>query len=490
MRYFVRDKIFDMLPTFIEAIDYINDEPYESANLVIEDLKSGLNSIQMTFNESFTAETSNEYDRIISQIEQQLMHIEENKIQVQPTDGEADIFKQLLNELELKLKNEREVKLEILFISYKYSMWDSLESIWLATEDDSRCNARVMPIPYYDRDENGLLGEFHYEIEEYIKNDIPVVSYKDYDYTVVRPDIIYFHNPYDGENRVTSVAPEFYSDKLKQYTDMLVYVPYYIATSFSLDNNKNGLIYTSGVLNSDKVIVQSQALKEVYINNEVPEDKIEVFGSPKIDYAIKALNQKEEKNNELKGFENKKVILLNSSIGDLLNVDNYFEQLKEKVSKILAYKEFAVLWRPHPLLKTTIDTLRPSLKKQFNNFKHQFLKNNNFIIDDSIGINRAIKHTDVLMTDFSSLIHSYIMTKKPIYIFNRSSHVKNNTVICSDITKCYFEEDLTLSNFLNVIIEGEDSLKEQRYNQFVQSIENSDGMSGKHIHNFISELLV
>src|SRR5699024_2721978 len=143
---------------------------------------------------------------------------------------------------------------------YKYSMWDSLESIWMAAEDDPRCNARVMPIPYYDRDSNGLLGDFHYELEEYIKNGIPAIPYKDYDYTIIRPDVIYFHNPYDGSNRVTSVAPEFYTDNLKHYTEMLVYVPYFVAGNYTKLENARGFVDNPGVQNADKVILQSDTL--------------------------------------------------------------------------------------------------------------------------------------------------------------------------------------------------------------------------------------
>ncbi len=43
-----------------------------------------------------------------------------------------------------------------------------------------------------------------------------------------RPDEIYIHNGYDNWNLVTSVHPRFYSENLKQYTDKLVYIPYFI----------------------------------------------------------------------------------------------------------------------------------------------------------------------------------------------------------------------------------------------------------------------
>ncbi|MCL1909140.1 MAG: hypothetical protein FWG12_07235, partial [Holophagaceae bacterium] len=41
-------------------------------------------------------------------------------------------------------------KIEILFLPYKYSMADSLESIWLAAMKDPQCDVKICPIPYYD----------------------------------------------------------------------------------------------------------------------------------------------------------------------------------------------------------------------------------------------------------------------------------------------------------------------------------------------------
>ena len=56
---------------------------------------------------------------------------------------------------------------------------------------------------------------------------MPVVRYEEYDFEKRRPDMIFIHNPYDEYNYVTSVHPFFYSQSLKQFTDLLVYIPYY-----------------------------------------------------------------------------------------------------------------------------------------------------------------------------------------------------------------------------------------------------------------------
>lgn len=48
-----------------------------------------------------------------------------------------------------------EERREVVFLPYKASMWDSLESVWKAADEDPNCDAYVVPIPYYDRNSDG-----------------------------------------------------------------------------------------------------------------------------------------------------------------------------------------------------------------------------------------------------------------------------------------------------------------------------------------------
>ncbi|MBR4981553.1 MAG: hypothetical protein IKY94_03215, partial [Lachnospiraceae bacterium] len=87
-------------------------------------------------------------------------------------------------------------KKEVVFFPYNASMWDSLESIYLAAKEDPDCDAFCVPIPYYDKNPDGTFGKMYYEIDSYPSN-IEVISYLDYDFKERMPDAIYIHNPYD-----------------------------------------------------------------------------------------------------------------------------------------------------------------------------------------------------------------------------------------------------------------------------------------------------
>ena len=57
--------------------------------------------------------------------------------------------------------------------------------------------------------------------------DIVCTDRRMYDISARCPDVIVTFAPYDGRNRVTSVYPDFYCERIRNLTDLLVYVPYF-----------------------------------------------------------------------------------------------------------------------------------------------------------------------------------------------------------------------------------------------------------------------
>lgn len=183
------------------------------------------------------------------------------------------ICKNLRRELiriENSVKNDISVRMAVVFLPYKASMWDSLESVWKTADADPECDAYVIPIPYFDKNPDGSFGEMHYEGNQF-PVDVPVVSWETYDLEAERPDVIYIHNPYDECNHVTSVHPHFYARDLRNYTDKLVYIPYFILEEIDPKNqtrvdSMKHFCFTPGTIYADRVIVQSENMRQIYIN--------------------------------------------------------------------------------------------------------------------------------------------------------------------------------------------------------------------------------
>ena len=68
------------------------------------------------------------------------------------------------------MENDMETdRLCFVFLPYKVSMWDSMETVWKAADKDPDCDAYVVPIPYFDKDQDGNLTVEHYEGDQYHK---------------------------------------------------------------------------------------------------------------------------------------------------------------------------------------------------------------------------------------------------------------------------------------------------------------------------------
>jgi len=340
-----------------------------------------------------------------------------------------------VQKLEPVFNSEVKTKREALFLPYKASMWDSLESIYLAAKDDPNWDAFVMPIPYYDK-KDGKFTEKHWEIN--FPKDIPLIDYHKYSIEEQHPDIIFIHNPYDDYNIVTSVDPDFFSEKLRNLTDCLVYVPYFVGDGANIQEHFCTL---PGCIFAHKVIVQTEQEKKVYARvykefakkNGVPErfdrigDKFLALGSPKLDKAINTKSEECEIPEEWKKLAGaKKVVFYNTSIGALLEnsiEDNkpsnkYLQKVKSVFEFFKGQSDVVLLWRPHPLLESTIDSMRPWLSGEYAEIVREFKSGGYGIYDDGWDLNRAVAFSDVYYGDGSSVTRLFDVAGKPVIYQN------------------------------------------------------------------------
>ena len=347
-------------------------------------------------------------------------------------------FRRSLVRMENSIKHDIPERREVVFLPYKASMWDSLESVWKAADEDPDCDAYVIPIPYFDRNTDGSFKELHYEGDQY-PDYVPITHYDEYDLDARRPDMIFIHNPYDDYNYVTSVAPKFYSKNLKQYTEKLVYIPYFVLGEVDPENKEalKGIEHfciTPGVLNADVVIVQSEDMRKAYIEilSEAAgentrsqwEKKILGLGSPKMDKVAGTSEEDCEIPDEWLSILKKpdgsrrKVILYNTSVTSLLQHDekmlakmrSVFETFKESVEDV------ALLWRPHPLIKATIESMRPQLWTEYEKLVEEYKAEGWGIYDDSAELDRAIALSDAYYGDHSSLVQLCQSAGMPVMI--------------------------------------------------------------------------
>lgn len=392
-----------------------------------------------------------DYAPLVSTLEEYCENVYQMSINVQDENLCRKLSKKIRKQL-LQLQNAVTYDMppdrkEVVFLPYKASMWDSLESVWRAAQEDAECDAYVIPIPYYDKNADGSLCEEHYEADLYPK-DVPITRYDEYDFEMRRPDIIYIHNAYDNWNLVTSVHPKFFSNNLKKYTEKLVYIPYFVLAEVDPENAQavdhiKHFCFMPGIVNADKVIVQSEDMKRIYINEYLKaarehglqgkhldrnflEQKFLGLGSPKYDKICSVKKEDLEVPQEwLKVIEKpdgswKKIILYNTGIAALLA---YNEKWMNKIEDALAsfranQDEIALLWRPHPLIESTMKSMRPEILQRYRSLKDKFLAEGWGIYDETADVDRAVVLSDAYYGDGSSVVQLYQQTGKPIMIQN------------------------------------------------------------------------
>lgn len=329
------------------------------------------------------------------------------------------ILRKQLIKIENAVKNDIIVKKEIVFFPYKASMWDSLESIYLAAKADSDCSVYCVPIPYYDLNPDHSLGKMHYEGRDYPK-DIEVTDWQKYDFEQIRPDVIYTHNPYDDWNLVTSIHPRFYSSNLKKYTDCLVYVPYYSTTGGMSEGQRSLPVY----VHADYIVTQAPMFRD-YFDERIPDKKFLPFGSPKFDKIInKCKNPPEPPATWKKKMEGRKVYFYNTSIGGMLgDTEAFLKKLRYVFDTFKGRDDVCILWRPHPLLESTFDSMRPGYKAEFLRVKRYFIENDIGIFDDTPDMTDAISWSDAYIGDAGTSVTSVFgIVGKPMFILNNQIH--------------------------------------------------------------------
>ena len=437
----------------IEGILAVIDSMEEINDIIAKKLKVNIPADAQALNDCQDAaiEIGNEIEKVGQGAEETVRLLEaycENLYQMYSNPADINLCRKLAKKIQrqlMQIRNKVKYELQntrkqVVFLPYKASMWDSLESVWRAADADPECDAYVIPIPYYDRNADGSFGAEHYEGNEY-PDYVPVTHYHDYDFEVNHPDAVFIHNPYDQYNNVTSVHPFFYSKILKKFTDKLVYVPYFILGEIDPEDRQalkdiEKFCLVPGVAYADQVIVQSEDMRQAYVNvltefmsgqgrdRAYWEKKVLGLGSPKVDKVLSTrkedLEIPEEWMRVIRKADGswKKVIFYNTTVTALLQ---YNEQYLVKMRDVLRVfyenrDEVALLWRPHPLFGATIESMRVELGEAYRGIVAEYRSAGWGIYDDTADMDRAVCLSDGYYGDGSSVMWLYQETGKAVMI--------------------------------------------------------------------------
>lgn len=431
MRFYIKKQLIQSCKFLLEVHKKIKGNLNEiDVNLLVECQQTAVN-----VGENILEEDG--FEDVVSVLEQYC----ELVYQVNDEKVDKTTKKNILKNMDLFIDNTKNCiksipeKYEILFLPYKASMWDSMESIWISASQDTRYDVKVMPIPYIEKDDNGGNGIVKWEGDQ-LPHYVEITSFLNYEIEKYHPEIIIIHNPCDEYNTVASVLPKYYSYELKKNTEILAYVPYYVTGGSQADSFYNLPSYE----NIDFIFTQNDNFKEYFHKDFIK--KLAPLGSPKVDKVVNNKFKIDKVDEDLNNNE-KKVILYNTSISSILQErEKAIDKMKYVFDCLKDRKDIKLVWRPHPLTEATINSMARELEPKYKNLKNMFLNEDVGIFDISSDVTNAVKSADAYIgEETSSLVHLFGVQGKPIFLLENKLSSSNNQIM---------ENNLCFSDFIKI----------------------------------------
>ena len=179
-----------------------------------------------------------------------------------------------LDQIILEAKKYVAGKKKVVFLVRRKEDWSgTIRELWESLQRSSDYDVRVAVVPYYYIDSAGNVVESKEELEEFC-TEIKVEPAEEIDFVIIHPDVIVTQMPFDGFNYAYSIPEKYYTNRIKENTQKLIYIPPFVTDDF---DEKEACSYltmdyyctASGVVNADNTVVQSEKMREMYVDKLV-----------------------------------------------------------------------------------------------------------------------------------------------------------------------------------------------------------------------------
>lgn len=327
--------------------------------------------------------------------------------------------------------NNYHFKKEIIFMPDRSTHWKAFESVWRKLKDDPENIVRVVPLPYnYKKCFGRKLTPMQDDRDEF-PDYVDITPCDEYSLEDNHPDVIYIQNPHDQWNYSVMIQPDFFCEQLWGSCEKLIYIPWFKIDELNADDarglkSREYFVPTPGVVIADEVILQSQKMKESYIDylvnwagedtREIWEEKLLPLGSPLDDYDETA----EAKKLLPPEWADKKLLLYHVSGNGL---QEYKHSMIRKIEKTLKLFEASadkiqVLWVQDYGIKERLKTRAPQILHDYEQILNR-VKNKPYIKiyaaeDEAF----PLKVTDAYYGDPGRLAQVVKQNHKPVMLAN------------------------------------------------------------------------
>lgn len=350
------------------------------------------------------------------------------------------ILQEQYEKIKTEFSKEYEWKKKVVFITDKASRWKSLESIWKAAKKDEDCKVSVVVVPYvYKRVDRSIIEECYEKdlFPEYVE----IEDYRTFDLKNYHPDVIYINSPYDEYNYFTNIHPAFYSSQLVSMCEKLVYIPWFVITELERDDERGWqtmqhFVTVPGVVNADKVIVQSEKMKENYVDyltdwageetRSIWEEKICGSGSPLLDQEEDREEIEKDIPEKWKPFlykadgSKRKIIIYSMPVSSIID---YKEKAINKLQRVLDIfkdnkEEICLLWYWDVIMEDVIRLDYPDLWNELQKIVNQYKEEAWGIYEEEADKDLMVRVSDAYYGDGCVVSQAMVMAGKPVMVQN------------------------------------------------------------------------
>lgn len=167
----------------------------------------------------------------------------------------------------------------VLFLATAPERWNTFEGLYNYYASQNDVDIYVLALPLLAKDIYGNVIENNQDIlksskEELYPEYVNISDWTKFDISLYRPDTIYIQDVYDAQNPCLTIPAQFYSDKLQKYTHKLICVQQFAMDDFNKQDhcdwhNMKYYVTMPGVIRADQILVQSEQIKEMYIEKLV-----------------------------------------------------------------------------------------------------------------------------------------------------------------------------------------------------------------------------
>ena len=396
--------------------------------------------IEENYGEGFiTVKYLEEYCEVVYRLSEDIFTNESNAEEI------YDILNKGLQTVNDSIEGDIKAKREVVFIPYKTELWKYMEALWKKHIDEPDTEVYVVPAPFYRKSATGKLEAERYE-GDIFPEYVTVTDYRAYNFKERQPDVVYIQNPFDNDNFSMTIHPYFYASRLKQYTDELIYVQSFIGEEIHEGEERSykamlQYAVSPGVIYADRVIVQSEHMKEMYVKKLTDyygEETAEIWDAKISGNDAGIYNFKEDDNYKMfndfkdmiyrKNGSRKKVVLYFTSVCGLYENG---ERMIEKIKSVFStFKERAnditLVWYPDPSIDEVIEKSNKSLWEKYRELIEEYveadfgiiLTADKFMANEGTDVECLIDMVDAYYGDTDKLVTKCMNRRIPVMIQN------------------------------------------------------------------------